>query len=238
MGATLKIVILLGALQFSMTFDISGVEQQLEKSTRSFADKELKISKMIELCDAYLKYSSSNLKASNIAKNLSTALDNGRNSLNALKSIKNHYSFESFGDFSTCEYISSRQSTIEIDLSRFDYILSDAVANLTELYQLRNQITSNFASNFKALLKFKSKALTVVFTIRDFGKTADEYLSYLRLLYLSKDYLKKLKVCLNAAATSLNCSTASTSFQDKGQQIDVKLENFEEGLKGKKILLN
>lgn len=187
MKTTQKFLILLNLIQIALAaVNISAVEQILKKSSQDFQAKEKKITQSIYTCDSYLTVASSNLKASNIASNLTKVIDDGRKVLSDLKYFKFVDGYEFYGDLPACEYVSTRQSTIELEYQHFDAISSDHVERLTKLFQLRNQISASFLKYFKVFLNFKSKQLSVIYAIREFGKSANEFTGYLRMLSAGK----------------------------------------------------
>ena len=200
MKIALKILTLLQVLQLALAaFNISAVEQRLKKSSMDFQAKEKRITHSIYSCDSYLTVASANLRASNIASNVSKIMDDGRRVLSDLKNFKYVDGFEPYGSLPACEYVSIRQSTVDLEYQNFDSVSSDHVARLIKLFQLRNQITASYVKNFKAFKNFRSKELTVIYTIREFGKAGNEFIGYLQMLKAGKKNWNKLQNYLNSS---------------------------------------
>lgn len=197
-----------------------------------FQAKEKKITQAIYTCDSYLTVSSANLKASNIASNSSKVIDDGRQVLSSLKNFKYVDGFESYSSLSKCDYVSTRISTTDLEYQNFDAISNDHVKKLNKLLQIRNKITASYTKNFKVFLKFRSKELSVIYTIREFGRAANEFIGYLQMLSASKKNWNRMRIYLNNSMASMNCTVKATKFQIRGQQLDAALGNAEGGLKG------
>lgn len=233
MGSTLKLLTLLKVLQVAFAaVNISAVEQRLKASSQDFQAKEKRITQSIYSCDAYLTVASSNLKASNITSNLSKAIGDGRKVLSDLKYFKYVDGYESYGNLSACDYVSIRQSTTDLEYQYFDDVSSDHVAKLTKLFQLRNQITASYVQNFKVFLSFKSKELSVLYAIREFEKSANEFRGYLQMLSAGKTNWNKMRIYLNDSMSSMNCTVKPSTFQANGQKLDAALGKTEVALKG------
>ena len=152
--------------------------------------------------------------------------------LSDLKNFKYVDGFEPYGSLPACEYVSIRQSTVDLEYQNFDSVSSDHVARLIKLFQLRNQITASYVKNFKAFKNFRSKELTVIYTIREFGKAGNEFIGYLQMLKAGKKNWNKLQNYLNSSLVSLNCTVTPSEFQEKGKKLDEALGNVEGDLKG------
>lgn len=232
-----KVLILLAILHVALSLNISLIESQYEKLSKKLTEKESNIAESLLICNSFAKVSSVNLKASKIAKNLTNSLDTTASLLMELKTLKNYESFESFANFSTCDYVSSRQSTSEIDLVKLDGFSHDVLVNLTMLLRSRNNITANYAKNFKTLVKFWSQQRTVISFLRQIERTTSEFLSYIKLLNYGQKFMTKLIIYLKNETKSLNCSATVSSFQLKGEQMQAKLGSCEGELLGKQRLI-
>lgn len=235
------ILVLLISLQFTTVFsqpsiNISLIEIKLEKMTSNLINEESKVAQSLSLCNSYVNVSSLNLKASNITKKLTNTLDNTTILLLDLKTLKNHPKFDSLANYSTCDYLISRLSATDYDLRDLSKISIAAVANLTKLLRKRDEITSNYASDFKILQKFLSKQKTVTNSIRQMGITVNSFISYLRALKISKINLEILKSFLNNALTK--CPLLSESFETRGEIIESKLLICEDELQGEFFFFN
>lgn len=229
-----KVLIILPVIfHVILALNISSLESQVEKLTKKLTEKESIIAESLLICNSFTKVSSNNLKTSKIAKNLTNSLDNTAKSLLDFKTLKNYESFESLANFTTCEYVSSRQSTSEIDLGKLDGFSRDALVNLTQLLNHRKNITANYAANFKTLIKFWSQQRTVLSVLKQIERTTSEYLSYIKLLDHAKKFMEKFQIYLKNEFLIQNCTVTVSSFQLQGEQLAAKLGSCEGDVLGR-----
>lgn len=230
------VAIFLFSFSLATALNVSLVESQFEKMAKTAIERESILAQSISMCSSFMKISSSNLQASKIAKNLTNSLDRAVILLNDLRSLKNHRNFESIVEASPCDYVNSRISSTNFESWNFAAISTQAIANLTKFFQARNEISINFAKNFKILQKFPTKQKTVISVYRQVLRTINDFVNYFKFLDVGIKFLKQMEIYLNA---SIICPPYNQSFQARGDKIDVKLTNFENDLKGKnKLNLN
>lgn len=216
-------------LKFSTQQVFPVQEMSLNVSNKIMMDFELSLRLNLTKLNAFVKFSSSNLKAINITSNLSSILDQTFITIGQLSTIDNHRIFYNLTGSTVCDYVDIRKSFVDLEMRKFHSIIFDIQANFTKLYENFNLITFNYASNLRTLAMNWSRERNLVLTFKQTLLTFNEYFEYIGILKNDLENFGKFHKYLN----QLKCTISNSTFANAGNKIEASLKQCEEQLKKK-----
>lgn len=211
-------------ISLSSQQDFLSYERNLRSSTENLIKCEQNIDKKLSDFSAYVRVSMKNLEAVNIAFNLTEIFKSTLDTITELRTIKSYESFFEVSNYSTCDYRNIRASFLDLSMRKFHFQISQVEKNLTKICDKFNEISFNYVTNLRTLMKFWTRERSVVNIFRQFPLMLNEYWKYVGILKNSLFNFGNFHTFLSQIN---GCSETKSRFSDEGSKIENVLRDCE-----------